>query len=179
GRCTVLFAGNLGLLQGLDTAIRAAAAARDRLDLVLVGSGAGEDAARRLAAELGADNVRFIGRHPPDQMAQLSAAADWQLVCLRDVPALRAAVPSKLQAALACGMPVIAAAGGDTAALVRSAGLGLVCPPEDWRALADQFVAAADLPTDVRREMGSRARHVYQERMSLQVGVDQFEDILT
>ncbi|MCF0095789.1 glycosyltransferase family 4 protein [Micromonospora sp. MH99] len=179
GRCTVMFAGNLGLLQGLDTAIRAAAAARDRLDLVLVGSGAGEDAARRLAAELGADNVRFIGRHPPDQMAQLSAAADWQLVCLRDVPALRAAVPSKLQAALACGMPVIAAAGGDTAALVRSAGLGLVCPPEDWRALADQFVTAADLPTDVRREMGSRARHVYQERMSLRVGVDQFEDILT
>ncbi|MFI7606158.1 glycosyltransferase family 4 protein [Micromonospora sp. NPDC049366] len=178
GRTTIMFAGNIGLLQGIETAIRAAAAV-DRIDLVLVGSGAGEDAARRLAADLGADNVRFVGRRPADQMAELYAAADWQLVCLRDVPALRAAVPSKLQAALACGVPVIASAAGDTAALVRSAGVGLACPPEDWRALAERFVAAADLPDAARRELGDQARQVYQERMSLRVGVDQFEDVLT
>lgn len=41
GRCTVMFAGNLGLLQGIETAIRAAAAVRDLVDLVLLGSGAG------------------------------------------------------------------------------------------------------------------------------------------
>ncbi|MBQ0976958.1 MULTISPECIES: glycosyltransferase family 4 protein [Micromonospora] len=178
-RCTVMFAGNLGLLQGIETAIRAAAAASDRMDLVLVGSGAGEDGARRLAADLGADNVRFIGRRPPEQMAELYAAAQWQLLCLRDVPALRAAVPSKLQAALACGVPVIAAAGGDTGALVRSAGVGLVCPPEDWRALAERFVEASDQPAATRQAMADRARQVYRDRMSLRVGVDQFEDILT
>ncbi|TYB96175.1 glycosyltransferase family 4 protein [Micromonospora sp. WP24] len=179
GRCTVMFAGNLGLLQGLETAIRAAAAARDRVDLVMVGSGADEDRARRLAAELGAENVRFVGRRPAEQMADLYAAADWQLVCLRDVPALRAAVPSKLQAALASGVPVVASVGGDTAALIRSTDVGLVSPPEDWRALAERFAEAATLPAAVRQEMGHRARQVYQERMSLRVGVDQFEDILT
>ncbi|MEV1328692.1 glycosyltransferase family 4 protein [Micromonospora costi] len=179
GRCTVMFAGNLGLLQGLETSIRAAAAVEDRIDLVFVGSGAGEDAARRLAAELCADNVRFVGRREPSKMAELYAAADWQLLSLRDVPALRAAVPSKLQAALACGVPVIAAVGGDTAALVRSTGTGLACPPEDWRTLAARFAEAAALPPASRREMGRRARQVYQERMSLRVGVDQFEDILT
>ncbi|MER7442053.1 glycosyltransferase family 4 protein [Micromonospora avicenniae] len=179
GRCTVMFAGNLGLLQGLETAIRAAAAVRDRVDLVLVGSGADEDGARRLAADLGAENVRFVGRRPAEEMADLYAAADWQLVCLRDVPALRAAVPSKLQAALACGMPVIGSVGGDTAALIRSTDVGLVCPPEDWRALAERFSQVAEMPTAVRQEMSRRARQVYRERMSLRVGVDQFEDILT
>ena len=143
GRCTVMFAGNIGLLQGIETAIRAAAAARDLIDLVLVGSGAGEEAARRLAADLGADNVRFVGRRPAEQMAELYAAADWQLVCLRDLPALRGSIPSKLQAALACGSPVIASVGGDAAALVRSAGVGLVSPPGDWRALAARFCVAA------------------------------------
>ncbi|MET8308625.1 glycosyltransferase family 4 protein [Micromonospora sp. NPDC005173] len=178
GRCTVMFAGNLGLLQGVETAVRAAAAARDRMDLVLVGSGAGEDAARGLAVELGADNVRFIGRRPADEMAELYAAADWQLVCLRDLPALRGTVPSKLQAALACGAPVIAGVGGDAGGLVESTGVGLVCPPEDWAALAERFVEAADLPAAARTSMGLRAREVYQERMSLRVGVDQVEDIL-
>ncbi|QGN49548.1 glycosyltransferase family 4 protein [Micromonospora sp. WMMD558] len=179
GRCTVMFAGNLGLLQGVDTAIRAAAAVRDQVDLVLVGSGAGEDEARRLAAELGADNVRFVGRRAPEEMADLYAAADWQLVCLRDLPALRGTVPSKLQAALACGAPVIASLGGDAAALVDSTGSGLVCPPEDWAALAGRFLLATDTPAADRAAMGQRARRAYQERMCLRVGVDQFEDIFT
>ncbi|MFD2766146.1 glycosyltransferase family 4 protein [Micromonospora eburnea] len=179
GRCTVMFAGNLGLLQGIETAIRAAAAVRDRIDLVFVGSGADEDAARRLAGELGADNVRFVGRRPPDEMAELYAAADWQLVCLRDRPALRVAIPSKLQAALACGVPVIASVGGDAAALVESTRVGLVSPPEDVAALAARFAEAAATPAVTRTEMGRRARTVYQERMSVWVGVGQLEEILT
>ncbi|MEU3453723.1 glycosyltransferase family 4 protein [Micromonospora sp. NPDC006766] len=178
-RCTVMFTGNLGLLQGVDTAIRAAAAVRDRMDLVLVGSGAYEDEARRLAAELDVDNVRFVGRRAPGEMADLYAAADWQLVCLRDLPALRGTVPSKLQAALACGAPVIAALAGDAAALVASTGAGLVCRPGNWAALAERFRQAAETPAADRAAMGERARRAYQERMCVRVGVDQFEDILT
>ncbi|MEV6815833.1 glycosyltransferase family 4 protein [Micromonospora sp. NPDC051296] len=178
GRCTVMFAGNLGLLQGLDTAVRAAAAVRDRMDLVLVGSGADEKAIGRLAVDLGADNVRFVGRRPASEMAELYAAADFQLVCLRDLPALHGTIPSKLQAALACGVPVVASLGGDAPALVRSAGVGLVSPPEDWRALADRFAEAAALPVAERARMAHQARRVYEERMSVRVGVDQFEDIL-
>ncbi|MDG4801821.1 glycosyltransferase family 4 protein [Micromonospora sp. WMMD980] len=178
-RCTVMFTGNIGLLQGVDTAIRAAAVVRDRMDLVLVGSGAYEDAARRLAAEIGADNVRFLGRRPPEEMADLYAAADWQLVCLRDLPALRGTVPSKLQAALACGAPVIAALAGDAAAVVASTGSGLVCPPGDGAALADLFRRAARTSAAERAAMAGRARRTYEERMGLRVGVDQFEDILT
>ncbi|MFV2100784.1 glycosyltransferase family 4 protein [Micromonospora sp. LOL_024] len=178
GRCTVMFAGNLGLLQGLDTAVRAAAAVRDRMDLVLVGSGAGEEQIRQLAVDLGADNVRFVGRRPATEMAALYAAADFQLVCLRDLPALRGATPSKLQAALACGTPVIGSIAGDAAALIRSSGVGLVSPPEDWRALAARFTEAAALPRHRRDQMGRQARQVYENRMSVRVGVDQFEDIM-
>ncbi|WP_320065381.1 glycosyltransferase family 4 protein [Micromonospora sp. RTGN7] len=179
GRCTIMFAGNMGLLQRIETAVRAAAATRDLVDLVLIGSGMQEESARRLAAELGADNVRFLTRRPPEQMAELYAAAEYQLICLRDAAGLRGTVPSKLQAALACGRPVIVSAGGDAARLVSSARLGFTCPPEDWRALADRFVAAATQPVAERRAMAERAREVYLDRMSLPVGVDQLEDILT
>ncbi|MBY8874836.1 glycosyltransferase family 4 protein [Micromonospora sp. PLK6-60] len=179
GRTTVMFAGNIGLLQGIETAIRAAATMRDRMDLVVIGSGTDEDAARRLAVELGADNVRFLGRQPADRMAALYAAVDWQLVCLRDLPELAGTIPSKLQAALACGVPVIASAGGDTAAFVGSTGVGLVAAPADPDSLAARFAEAARMPAATRTGLGTRARQVYLERMSLRVGVDQFEDILT
>lgn len=178
GRCTVMFAGNMGPFQRVETAVRAAAATADRVDLVLVGSGVEEERARRLAVDLGLTNVRFLGRRPPREMAELYAAADFQLVTLRDLPALRGTVPSKLQAALACGRPVVVAAAGDAADIVASARVGLTCPPEDERALARCFTSAAALSGVERAELGRRALRLYRERMSLAVGVDQIEDML-
>ncbi|MFI9639713.1 glycosyltransferase family 4 protein [Micromonospora sp. NPDC051925] len=177
-RCVVMHAGTIGVRQGLETAVRAAAALDDRMDLVLVGSGGEERRVRGLAAELRADNVRFVERRSPVDMPELYAAADYQLVTLRDLPELRGTVPSKVQSALACAAPVVASAGGDTAALVERARAGLSCPPEDWAALADRFWLASTIPASARAEMGRRGRETYLREMSLGAGVDRIETLL-
>ncbi|MET8837939.1 glycosyltransferase family 4 protein [Micromonospora sp. NPDC004540] len=177
-RCVVMHAGTIGVRQGLDTAVRAAAALDDRMDLVLVGSGAEERRVRGLAAELRADNVRFVDRRSPLDMPELYAAADYQLVMLRDLPELRGMVPGKLQAALSCAAPVVASAGGDTVALVERARAGLSCPPEDWAALADRFWLASAIPPPARVDMGRRGRDAYLREMSLRAGVDRIEGLL-
>jgi glycosyltransferase involved in cell wall biosynthesis len=178
GRCVVMHAGTIGARQGLETAVRAAAALDRTMDLVLVGSGEAERRVRGLAAELGADNVRFVERRSPVDMPELYAAADYQLVMVRDLPELRGTVPGKLQAALSCAAPVIASAGGDTAELVERVRAGLSCPPEDWAALADRFWLAATIPPPTRTEMGRRGRAAYLREMSLPAGVDQIERLL-
>ncbi|WP_089154164.1 glycosyltransferase family 4 protein [Micromonospora sp. NBS 11-29] len=178
GRCVVMHAGTIGARQGLETAVRAAAALGDRMDLVLVGSGAEEGRVRGLAAELGAENVRFVARRSPADMPQLYAAADYQLVMLRDRPELRGTVPGKLQAALSCAAPVVVSAGGDTAELVERARAGLSCPPEDWAALADRFWLAAAIPPAARADMGRRGRDAYLRQMSLRAGADRIEGLL-
>jgi glycosyltransferase involved in cell wall biosynthesis len=178
GRCVVMHAGTIGVRQGLDTAVRAAAALGDRMDLVMVGSGAEEQRVRGLAAELRAENVRFVERRSPLDMPELYAAADYQLVMLRDLPELRGTVPGKLQAALSCAAPVVASAAGDTMTLVERARAGLSCPPEDWAALADRFWLASAIPPAARVEMGRRGRDVYLREMSLRAGVDRIEQML-
>ncbi|MFU8871586.1 glycosyltransferase family 4 protein [Micromonospora sp. SL4-19] len=177
-RCVVMHAGTIGVRQGLETAVRAAAALDDRMDLVLVGSGAEERRVRGLAAELKADNVRFVERRSPLDMPELYAAADYQLVMLRDLPELRGMVPGKLQAALSCASPVVASAGGDTMELVERSRAGLSCPPEDWAALADRFWLAAAIPPPARVDMGRRGRDAYLQGMSLRAGVDRIEQML-
>ncbi|GAB3392016.1 glycosyltransferase family 4 protein [Micromonospora halotolerans] len=177
-RSVVMHAGTIGVRQGLETAVRAAAALGDRMDLVLVGSGAEERRVRGLAAQLRADNVRFVDRRSPLDMPELYAAADYQLVMLRDLPELRGMVPGKLQAALSCGAPVVASAGGDTVALVERARAGLSCPPEDWAALADRFWLASAIPPPARADMGRRGREAYLREMSLRAGVDRIEGLL-
>jgi colanic acid biosynthesis glycosyl transferase WcaI len=180
GRCTMMYAGNLGTFQNIGAIVRAAAAVEksERVDLVLVGSGIEEGPARALTRRLGANNIRFLGRRHPSEMAALYGAADYQLVSLLDLPIFRGTIPSKLQAALSCGSPVVVSAPGDCARIVERSRVGLSCPPGDWPALADRFLQAAALPPGDRAEMAQRAREIYQSRMSMQSGVDQLEDML-
>jgi glycosyltransferase involved in cell wall biosynthesis len=180
GRCTVMYAGAMGPFQNIDDSVRAAAAVEHtgQVDLVLVGSGIAEDSARALATQLGLGNVRFLGRRPATEMPALYAAADYQLVTLRNLPIFHATIPSKLQAALSCGSPVVVSVPGDAAALVENAGVGLACPPQDWRALADRFAQAAKMAPADRADMARRARECYLTRMSQRAGVDQLEDML-
>ncbi|MDM4718822.1 glycosyltransferase family 4 protein [Micromonospora sp. WMMA1363] len=177
-RCVVMHAGTIGARQGLETAVRAAATLDGTIDLVLLGSGEQERRVRRLAGELRADNVRFVERRSPLDMPELYAAADYQLVMLRDLPELRSTLPGKLQAALSCAAPVVASAGGDTAELVERTRAGLSCPPEDWTALADRFWLAATIPPPARADMGRRGREAYLGQMSLPAGVDRIEQLL-
>jgi glycosyltransferase involved in cell wall biosynthesis len=180
GRCTVMHAGNIGPFQNIEGMVRAAAAVEQsgQVDLVLVGSGIEESAAQALTKRLGAGNIRFLGRRPPSEMAALYSAAEYQLVSLLNLPIFRGTIPSKLQAALSCGSPVVVSAPGDCARLVERSGVGLCCPPEDWRALADRFLQAATLPPGARADMARRARENYQAQMSMRAGVDRLEDML-
>ncbi|MEW2378991.1 glycosyltransferase family 4 protein [Micromonospora sp. NPDC047812] len=177
-RCVVMHAGTIGARQGLETAVRAAAALDHTVDLVLVGSGADERRVRGLAADLRAENVRFVERRSPPDMPDLYAAADYQLVMLRDLPELRSTLPAKLQAAFSCAAPVVASAGGDTAELVERARAGLSCPPGDWASLADRFWLAATIPPPARADMGRRGREAYLREMSMSAGVDRIERLL-
>ncbi|MET7467844.1 glycosyltransferase family 4 protein [Micromonospora sp. NPDC005686] len=177
-RCVVMHAGTIGARQDLETAVRAAAALGDRMDLVLVGSGPAERQVRGLATDLGAANVRFLERRSAVDMPQLYAAADYQLVAQRDLPELRGRVPGKLQAALSCAAPVVAAAAGETAELVERARAGLSCPPEDWAALADRFWLAAAIPSAARTDMGRRGRDAYLRDMAMRTGVDRIEALM-
>jgi glycosyltransferase involved in cell wall biosynthesis len=177
-RCTIMYAGAMGPFQNIEASVRAAVAAGDDVDLVLIGSGIAKVAAERLSRQLNATNVRFLDRRPLVDMPALYAAADFQLVTLRDLPIFRGTIPSKLQAALSCGSPVVVSVPGDCAALVEDHRVGLAAPPDDWRALADRFTQAAKTPPGERTEMARRARALYQSHMSRAAGVDQLEDML-
>ena len=101
-------------------------------------------------------------------------AADCLLVHLRDDPLFAITIPSKTQAYLAAGKPVIMAVPGDAADLIREAGCGTVVPPEDAVALADAIVDMALLPREQIPALGRAAKRYYDDNLSLEKGVDTF-----
>ena len=180
GAFSVMFAGNMGDLQGLDVAIRAAAEVRDLpgFRLVLVGDGVARESLKMLAVELGVTNVFFVRPQDQSKMNVVTHAADVQLVCLRDLPFLRGTIPSKLGSVMASGLPVICSVGGDAADVVRSAGAGWPVAPESVEALASAFRQAHATTPAGRQELGRRARDYYQAHMSRASGVGHLADVL-
>jgi glycosyltransferase involved in cell wall biosynthesis len=181
GRFNIVYAGNLGPLQGLETVVRAAATIRDRprLQIVLVGTGVDEQKLKSLAGELRADNVRFIGRRPLEAMPALNAIADVLLIHLKDLPFFAATVPSKTQVALASGRPILMAVAGDAAAIVRDARAGLAIEPENVVSMASAFVRLHDMPRHELEELGQAGHRYYLREMSLGVGTARMAELFT
>jgi len=179
GRFNLVYAGNFGAFQGLDTIIRAASLLQHvpEIQIVLVGSGQLDADLRALAASLKLTNVRFVGRVNPRSMPQIYSLADGLLIHLLDRPFLRATVPGKTQVSLAVGRPIVIAARGESADIIRAAGGGLSCDPEDERALATQILQLFHTSKEEREAMGRRARAYYLENFSLDVGARRIETL--
>jgi colanic acid biosynthesis glycosyl transferase WcaI len=131
------YGGNLGLAQGIEAAIEAAASLGDGYQLLLLGEGPMRAALERQAQQLAEGAVVFRDLVQPDAAARMLRCADALLVPLDAQPALRKFVPSKLFDCCALGVPVIVATAGETERLVTEASAGLAVPPRDPNALAE------------------------------------------
>jgi len=180
-RFTFLYAGNLGRAQELDAVIRAAKLAADRgaeLDLALIGDGIDADALRALAAEIGADNVRFLPRVPKSEIRRIMAAADALVIHLADEPHLAFTIPSKTQFYLASGQPILAGISGEAAEILIESGAALVTPPADVQKLAEAMERMARWSADELRRAGEAGRAYYLRELEFEHGMRATLDVI-
>lgn len=178
-RFNVVFAGNLGMAQGLEAVLFAADIVREsdaRIQFVFVGDGVAKGGLERAASEMGLENVIFMDRLPPSEIGMVLEAADILLVHLRDDPLFRSVIPSKTQAYLSAGKPVLMAVRGDGADLISRSGGGVSCAPEDPTAIAEAVLGLAAMPSAELWEMGRRGAAFYGEELSMGVGTRKFEE---
>ena len=180
GSFNVVFGGQLGIVQGLDTLLDAAEMLRQYHDIqfIIVGDGVDKSRLETKATERGLDNVRFLGRFPSEDMPQIYALADALLVHLKADPIFSISIPGKTYAYMACAKPVLMAVDGVAGDIIRSTGAGLTCPSEDSQALAQAVLQLFHTPRQEREEMGAAAQKVFLERYCRSVGLDRHEQLL-
>ncbi len=177
GTFTVGYAGNIGLGQGLEVVLDAADRLRDRdIKFVLLGEGAAAGELKKEHDRRNLSSVEFKRSIPSGEVGDFLLGCDALLVSVRDKPALAASIAVKLYEAMAVGRPVLAAATGETAELVRSSGCGLVVHPGDGEALAQATITLADDRAKAR-ELGLSGRsESHKHARSKQV--DRLEKVL-
>jgi glycosyltransferase involved in cell wall biosynthesis len=180
GKFTVLYPGNLGSLQGLDSAIRAAGRLKhlDDFQLMLVGTGRAEAELRSLVSRESITNVIFVGQRPYREMGAICNLADVLLVSLRDLGFFSATIPSKTQVALATGRPVLMAVRGDAAELIERSRAGITCRPGDVEMMAEVMETLFNSGASELAAMGIRGREFYRSELSMQRGAGNTESVL-
>lgn len=174
-----LYAGNVGDMQDLETVVRAAKIVKDApVKVTIVGDGVSLEGIKKLSDRLGVENIEFKGRVPRHEMAPIYEQADFALVTLKDLPVFRGTIPSKFQASLAHGIPVLTNVQGDLRGLVEELRIGLTADAEDPESLAEAFVEASGLKSKEYSEFQRRALETYKQKFSLASGVSAIEEVL-
>lgn len=160
GVIDLMFAGNIGKAQSVDTIIKAAALLKDdsKFKFHIVGSGSELDNIKNLAADLKTDNVVFYGQRPLEDMPELYKIADAMLVTLEDKPYANMTIPGKVQSYMAAEKPIIGAVNGSCANFIRNNKVGYACNSNNSKALASiiKGLQVSDLT-----KIGMQAKEIY------------------
>jgi colanic acid biosynthesis glycosyl transferase WcaI len=96
---------------------------------------------------------------------------------LRQDPLFRITIPSKTQAYMAVGKPLLMAVDGDAAELVKESSGGIVSESENPHRLAEAAQKLADSSDKDLALMGLNAKTFYDQHLSLDQGVMRFTKI--
>lgn len=147
GRTVFVYAGNMGVAQGMDVLIDLAERLRGRRDIGFLFVGRGSDAQRlRAGAQArGLDNVVFHDEIEPVEIPGLYSQCHVGIVAL-DPRHKTHNIPGKFLSYMQAGLPVLASInpGNDLAGLIQQEGVGRVCTDHSVDTLQRLAVELAD-----------------------------------
>lgn len=175
----IVFAGNLGDAQGLDLMVEAARELKGTgIRWYLVGDGRARTRLEQKVRDCGVqEEVTFVGRVSEKEADRYVHFADCAYLSFRDNKIFNMTLPAKLQTYLACGTPILAAAGGESARLVIDNEIGFVCRPQ-LEELVHTVRRAVSSTIEQRQAMSRTARNYYEDHFTMDRLVTDLETII-
>lgn len=167
----IIFTGNIGQAQGLDILPKTAQLLRDEnIEFVIVGDGRYREEFEKEILQCGvSDMFVLVERQPAEYIPKLLAACDAAFISFQNAELWRMTIPAKLQSYMACGMPIIASAFGETQRIIEEAECGLCAPIGDEKALAQQILK---LKNEDLSFMAENSRSYYKKHFDKQSVMD-------
>ena len=171
----IMFAGNIGKVQGLDVILDAALLLKvdePRAQFIILGRGLELNELKRSAAAMNLDNIHFLPQVGMEKVGYFLSSADALLIHLNSNPLFEITIPGKTQAYMAIGKPIIMGVRGDAANLVSRADCGFCFEPENSAALVSAVKGLIFLAPAERETLGKNAETFYNKNLSVKVGVN-------
>ncbi len=176
----VVFAGNLGKAQSLDTVVDAAEKLSDLTDIkvVLVGSGSELEWLKNQKDTRNLHNLEIVGRLPMESMPSVYNKSDALLVTLTDNEIINLTIPSKIQSYLSAGKPIIAALNGEGAKVIQDSKAGLISEAGNSMKLEENIRYLYLLSEPERDKMGKRGIKYFHQHFNMECQAKTLTEIL-
>ncbi len=177
---SLVFAGNIGKAQSIETLIGAAQQLVDfpKIRIVVVGSGSMLEWAKNEVQDRALKNIVFTGSFPIEVMPPLFAKAKALLVSLTSQKIFTYTIPAKVQAYMSAGRPIIASIDGEAARVIEEAQAGLTCPAEDYQALAARIVQFFYMSEPERNIIADNSKRYFLENYEINQQCEKLVEIL-
>lgn len=163
----IVFTGNIGYAQGLDVLPKVAAALKaEQVSCVFYIIGDGrfrEELEKKIEQKEVSEMFCLLGRKQPQEIPYYMAFMDIAFLSFADAPLFELTIPAKLQSYMACGIPVLAAAKGESERIIKEAKCGLCCEMGNVKQIKETIIRFMHTDAERMREMAANARE-YSER---------------
>jgi len=177
----IVFAGNIGVAQDVDSIIKSALILKEKIDIhfVFIGDGRSKGQLEDFVLKNDLDKtVHFLGRFPIDTMKTFFGKADVLLVSLKDEMIFNLTVPAKLQAYLCAKKPILGMLNGEGAAIINDANCGLSVNAGDSKGLAERILKLYEMSSEERNILGGNGFKYFEENFTMSKCIDNLEFIL-
>lgn len=180
----IVFTGNIGEAQGLDILPKVAIRLKDNgyLDKVIftiVGDGRNKQNLINEINQAGvADMFVFVDAKPAIEIPKILAESDVAFLSFANNELFKKTIPAKLQSYMACGMPILAVAEGESERIVKTALCGLVSKPNDIQDLMNNILKIERLPQEELNQMSINSRKYYDENYDKNNLIDDFDSFI-
>lgn len=178
----VMFAGNIGEAQDLDSIMKAALELKDKkhIQFILVGDGRKMPFVKDFVDHNNLnDTISIMGRFPVEAMSSFFDKADVMLVTLKDDPIFNLTVPAKLQAYMSASKPIVAMLNGEGSENIIDAECGFTVPAGDYVGLSETILKASSLSADELRVVGENSRAYYERYFKMSACISNLESIIS
>lgn len=176
----LVFTGNVGEAQDIQTWIATIKLLTHlkNFRLIIIGSGSSLENLNQAINKEKLEQLITIGALPYEQMPHVYKRAHGLLVTLKTNNALQATIPSKVQAYLAAGKPIIAALDGEGKKIITEAKAGFVAPCSDCKALAKNISKLYYMTEKQREDLGGSGKKYFYKNFEMQAQAKKLTEIL-
>lgn len=177
----ILFAGNIGVAQDVNSIVKAALILKEKLDIhfVFVGDGRSKQELEDFVTTNDlSKTVHFMGRYPIEAMKTFFTKSDVLLVSLKDELIFNLTVPAKLQAYLCTQKPILGILNGEGAELIAEANCGFSTNAGNYEGLAKEIVKLYELSEEQRSILGQNGFRYFEENFTMTKCINNLELIL-
>lgn len=162
----IIFAGNIGVAQGLDVLPEAARLLKQNNTKVrfnIVGDGRFKERMIKMVNDNDVSEMfNFIAKQPATRIPEFMAACDATLISLSKSKVFSITLPAKTQSCLACGIPIIVSADGEIQEVINKACAGICSGAGDSQKLAENIQRLVSMSSDQLQSMSDNALEYYK-----------------